>query len=70
VQVGQVQLMLQEEHSLKEEYPVLNTTPPGPGLTLYLKVVDVHQLFNQVKDRVMVLKTPHKMFYGATEFAS
>lgn len=69
VQAGEVQLMFQEEHSLKEEYPVLNTTQPGPGLTLYIKVQDVQQLYGQLKDRVKVLKTPHKMFYGATEFA-
>lgn len=69
VQAGEVQLMFQEEHSLKEEYPVLNTKQPGPGLTLYVKVQDVQHLYEQVKDRVKVLKTPHKMFYGATEFA-
>lgn len=69
VQAGGVQLMFQEAQSLKAEYPVLNTKQPGPGLTLYVRVKDVQALYEQVKGHVTVLKTPHKMFYGTTEFA-
>lgn len=66
---GKVSLMFQEKDSMLDEYPVLKETPPGRGLTFYIKVQDVRSLYNKVSGQAKIILALHKTFYGAEEFA-
>lgn len=69
VQRDGVSLMFQEKESIIAEYPILQGTPMGGGLTFYIKVRDVKGLYNKVKDHVNIVLDLHKTMYGAEEFA-
>ena len=69
VQAGGVTLMFQEEANLKAEYPSLAQHAVGGGFTLYLTVANLDALYERTKSVATVAKEPHKVFYGATEFA-
>ena len=69
VQHGEVCLMFQEKKNLIAEYPVLKDTPRGGGLTFYIKVGDVKDLYNKIKKQVNIVLDLHKTFYGTEEFA-
>ncbi len=69
VRCGGVSLMLQKESSLKEEYPELKDSTPGGTLTLYIRVENMPQWYDAVRDKVRIVKPPGKTFYGANEFA-
>lgn len=69
VRAGNVTLMFQEEANLKTEYPSLNQHAIGGGFTLYLTVKNHQTLYKRAKSVATIVKEPHKMFYGATEFA-
>jgi len=64
-----IYISFQEENSIKEELPQLNEFVRGGGFTLYITVIDVHGLFEKVKDKVIIVKEMHKTFYGSTDFA-
>jgi uncharacterized glyoxalase superfamily protein PhnB len=59
----------QEEKSIKEEYPQLDKFSQGGGLTFYIHVTDVNELYEKIKDKVTIVKEMHKTFYGSTDFA-
>jgi len=59
----------QEEKNIKEEYPQLSSFPQGGGLTLYIHVTDVNELFEKVNGKAKIAKELHKTFYGSTDFA-
>ncbi len=69
VQAGNVTLMFQEEANLKAEYPSLAQHAVGGGFTLYLTVTNFDTLYGRAKSMTTIVKEPHKLFYGATEFA-
>ena len=69
VNANSVLISFQEEKSIKDEYPQLNSFPQGGGLTLYIHVTDVNELFEKVKDKAIIAKGLHKTFYGSTDFA-
>lgn len=41
----------------------------GGSLLLYIKTTEIRKFFDQIKDKVKVIKGPDKTFYGATEFS-
>lgn len=69
VQNGTVTFMFQESKNIKTEYPQLETFQKGGGLTFYINVANVQQVFESVKGKVKIAKELHKTFYGATDFA-
>ena len=69
VNANNVLISFQEEKSIKDEYPQLNSFPRGGGLTLYIHVTDVNGLFEQIKSKATIAKELHKTFYGSTDFA-
>lgn len=69
IQLGNVQIMLQAESSIKEEYPTLNKHAGGGALTFYIRVTDINALYKVVKEKVNLVKPLGKTPYGANEFA-
>ena len=64
-----VYVLLQEEKSMQEEYPLLEKFSIGGTFTLYIPVTDVNAIFDSVKGKATIVKEMHKTFYRATEFA-
>jgi uncharacterized glyoxalase superfamily protein PhnB len=66
---GGVLISFQEENSIKDEYPQLNSFAQGGGITLYIHITDVNELFERIKNKAKIAKELHKTFYGSTDFA-
>jgi len=64
-----VYVLLQEEKSMQEEYPLLEKFSISGTFTLYIPVTDVNEIFDRVKGKATIVKEMHKTFYGAIEFA-
>lgn len=62
-------IMFQQKSSIQEEYPQLKGMNAGGALTLYIRVEDLLEWYAKIKDQVNLIKTLHKTFYGANEFA-
>jgi uncharacterized glyoxalase superfamily protein PhnB len=65
---GSVTIMFQTYDSLAEELPEISRNNGG-SLLLYINLKNIRDFFEQVKDKVKVLKGLEKTFYGATEFS-
>ena len=65
---GGVSVMFQTYASLGEELPEISRKNGG-SLLLYIKLKEIREFFEQLKDKVQVLKGLEKTFYGATEFS-
>ncbi len=65
---GNVTMMFQTFASLGKELPEIKRTNGG-SLLLYVNVKKIRSLFEQIKDKVPVIKGLEKTFYGATEFS-
>ncbi|MFA6083743.1 VOC family protein [Mucilaginibacter sp.] len=65
---GNVTIMFQTFESLADELPEISRTN-GASLLLYIKLKGIRAFFEDIKDKVTVLKGLETTFYGATEFA-
>ena len=65
---GNVTFMFQTFESLGNELPMISRQNGG-SLLLYIQTTEIRKLFDQVKDKVKVVKGLEKTFYGATEFS-
>jgi uncharacterized glyoxalase superfamily protein PhnB len=65
---GKVTFMFQTFESLADELPGISRTKGG-ALLLYNNLANIQSFFDQIKDKVTVLKGLEKTFYGATEFS-
>ncbi|OOQ60742.1 VOC family protein [Mucilaginibacter pedocola] len=65
---GSVTMMFQTMESLGEELPEINRSNGG-SLLLYIKLSGIRAFFEDIKEKVTVLKGLEKTFYGATEFS-
>jgi uncharacterized glyoxalase superfamily protein PhnB len=65
---GNVSFMFQTFDSLNNEFPEISRTD-GASLLLYIKLKGIRAFFEDIKDKVTVLKGLEKTFYGATEFS-
>jgi uncharacterized glyoxalase superfamily protein PhnB len=65
---GNVTFMFQTFESLGNELPTISRQNGG-SLLLYIQTTEIRKLFDQVKDKVKVVKEFEKTFYGATEFS-
>ncbi len=66
---GKVNIMFQEIQNLLEEYPQLKSRSTTATLTFYVKMKNISELYNKVKDTEYLTTEMHKTFYGADEFA-
>jgi uncharacterized glyoxalase superfamily protein PhnB len=65
---GNVTVMFQTFESLADEQPNISRTDGG-SLLLYIKLTGIRAFFEELKDKVTILKGLEKTFYGATEFS-
>ena len=65
---GAVTFMFQTNASLGDDLPQISRQDGG-SLLLYINVKNIRQFFEEIKDKVTVLKGLEKTFYGATEFS-
>ena len=65
---GSVTMMFQTFESLADELPEISRTDGG-SLLLYINLKNIKQFFEDIKDKVTVLKGLETTFYGATEFS-
>jgi uncharacterized glyoxalase superfamily protein PhnB len=65
---GSVTIMFQTYESLADELPEISRKDGG-SLLLYINLKNIHDFFEQIKDKVPVLKGLETTFYGATEFS-
>ena len=64
---GEVIFMFQTMDSLGNEMPSISRKSGG-SIMLYIQTTGIRIFFEQIKDKVKVLKGIEKTFYGATEF--
>lgn len=62
-------LMFQEKYNLEEEYPALKNNTGTGCLTLFIKVENIEEFYNNIKGKVNIIKDIHSTFYGTKEFA-
>ena len=65
---GSVTMMFQTYQSLDNDLPEISRKDGG-SLLLYIDVKNIKAFFDEIKDKVKVLKGLEKTFYGATEFS-
>ncbi len=65
---GKVNFMFQSFESLGEELPDISRQDGG-SLLLYIQVEEIRLLYENIKDKVNIIKELEKTFYGATEFS-
>lgn len=65
---GSVTFMFQTFDSLGEELPAVSRQDGG-SLLLYIQTKGIRKLFDQVNDKMIIVKGLEKTFYGATEFS-
>lgn len=65
---GNVNFMFQTFESLGDELPTISRQNGG-SLLLYIQTTEIRKFFDQIKDKVKVIKGLEKTFYGATEFS-
>jgi uncharacterized glyoxalase superfamily protein PhnB len=65
---GNVTFMFQTFESLGNELPTVSRQNGG-SLLLYIQTNAIRDFFEQIKDKVKVIKGLEKTFYGATEFS-
>lgn len=66
---GGATIMFQEMGNLTEEYPELTGQPVLSAITFYVKMKNMHELYEKIKDTKYLAHSISKTFYGADEFA-
>jgi len=69
IKKNDVEIMLQAQHSLIDEVPEFKGRTVGGTFTLYISMSDTKRFYQQIKNKVEIIKDLHKTFYGAYEFA-
>lgn len=65
---GSVTVMFQTYASLEDTLPEVNRRDGG-SLLLYINMKNIREFYESIKDKVKVLLSLEKTFYGATEFS-
>jgi uncharacterized glyoxalase superfamily protein PhnB len=65
---GSVTFMFQTFESLANDLPEISRTN-GASQLLYINLKNINAFFEEIKDKVTVLKGLETTFYGATEFS-
>jgi uncharacterized glyoxalase superfamily protein PhnB len=65
---GGVSIMFQAFDSLGNELPDIDRTKSGGTLIFYIKLKQIRNFFDHIKDKAEIVKGLEKTFYGATEF--
>ena len=65
---GNVTFLFQTFESLGNDLPMISRQNGG-SLLLYIQTTEIRKFFDQIKDKVKVVKGLEKTFYSATEFS-
>lgn len=65
---GNITFMFQTFETLGNDLPII-TRQNGGSLLFYIQTTEIRKFFDQIKDKVKVVKGLEKTFYGATEFS-
>lgn len=65
---GDVIFMFQTFESLGDDLPNISRQN-GAAMLLYIQLNEIRKFYEQIKDKVKVIKGLEKTFYGATEFS-
>ena len=65
---GNVTFMFQTFESLGSDLPAISRQDGG-SLLLYIQTKEIRKFYDQIKDKVTIVKGLEKTFYGAIEFA-
>lgn len=69
VGLGSVIFTFQEEKNLQREYPLVRrNADDGYRMTFHLKINDVKELYDSIKDKVQIVEDLHATDYGTYEF--
>ena len=68
ISCGNINFMFQTFDSLGDEIPEIHRKDGG-SLLFYIQTKNIREFYDQVKDKVKVIKGLEKTFYGATEFS-
>ena len=63
-----VEIMLQEQSSMKEDLPIFSGCNIGASVSFYMIVEDIDELFQQVRGRADCIREPETTWYGMREF--
>lgn len=63
-----VEIMFQEEENLKKDLTVFNNSQIGASVSFYIEIENVKDFYNQVKEKVEVVKELSTTWYGQKEF--
>ncbi|MDR2913493.1 MAG: VOC family protein [Tannerella sp.] len=66
---GGAVIMFQEIRNLQDEYPQLPGEPLNAAITFYVKMKNMHVLYEKLKGTEYLARELHQTFYGADEFA-
>ena len=69
VQKDDISIMFQEQKSLESEYPTLTTETIKPMFTLFIKVENAKQVYDELASKVKIAAELHKTNYSNEEFA-
>lgn len=69
VNAGGVRVFFNSPETAVAEYPVLGHRPLGGTLTLFIDVVGIRELYEQLQSRVTIVMPLDVKWYGQSEFA-
>jgi uncharacterized glyoxalase superfamily protein PhnB len=68
VKNGNVEIMLQEVESLKQDVSTFSDSQIGASVTFYIETENIEEFFNEIKNKVEVIKELATSWYGMNEF--
>lgn len=68
MQNSNIMIMFQQKKSFEEEYP-LRGNRIGGSLSLFIKITQLEDFFNLIKNKVKIIKAPHITPYNMKELA-
>ncbi len=69
IKKNDVEIMLQHQHSLINDVPEFKNRTVGGTFTLYITMDDTKNFYENIKDKVEIVKPLHETFYNTYEFS-
>jgi len=69
VKSGDVELMFQSRKSLGKDISEFRYKKTGGTFTLYIKVENLLEIYERMKEKTEIVEDVHKTFYGTYEFS-
>lgn len=69
MQCGDIEIFLNDPKAAVAEYPAFFDKPIGGTLTLFIHVVGIRKMHDELQGKVNIVMPLEKKWYGVTEFA-